>query len=107
MYWSDEIELGRMVAANAGGYPGQRVFAPSRQVYADLRSVRRDEFYKAAAAGKAATALFVVHSEDWAGETTVRHGGTLYNIERSYTMGSDVELTCSVLSVGEGEDGTV
>lgn len=99
MYWSDEIELGRMVPASAFGYPGERVFAAARRVYADKRSVRREEFYKAAAAGKAAAALFAVHREDWAEETTLRHGGVLYNIERSYAAGSDVELTCSVLSV--------
>ena len=95
MYFSDEVELGTIQCApTAEGYPGESTFVPVRTVYADLRSVRRDEFYKAAAAGLAVAAIFAVHMEDYGGETTVRWNGKLYSVVRSYQAGCSVELTC-------------
>ncbi len=105
MYFSDEIELGNVSSLDTPtgeGYPQERVFTPDRKVYADLRSVRREEFYKAAAAGIAAAAIFAVHPEDYRGESAVRHAGRLYAVVRSYENGKEVELTCKNLTTTPG-----
>lgn len=108
MYYSDKIELGTVSTVDTPtgeGYPGPREFTPVRTVYADLRSVRREEFYKAAAAGKAAAAIFAVHPEDYRGETAIRYRGRLYDVLRSYAKGGEVELTCRNLSTAPGKGG--
>lgn len=105
MYYSDEIELGHVSSVDTPGgerYPGKQGFVPVCKAWADLRSVRREEFYKAAAAGKAAAAIFAVHPEDYHGETCLRHHGRLYDVMRTYDKGNEIELTCRNLTVTPG-----
>ena len=63
-----------------------------------ISPVRRGKavYFHCAAVGKKLTAVFEVHTEDYAGETLVRYAGRLYDVERSYqTKPSLVELSCT------------
>ena len=67
-----------------------------REVYVrSARSIYRDEFYQAAAAGLKPAAVLVLFFGDYQGEKLVRWQGDIYAITRTYRgPGSDdVELT--------------
>lgn len=96
MYFSDEIELlEETISPTAAGQPDAAAL-PGRTVWANRKQATASEYYKAAAVGKKLTAVFEVHTEDYAGETLVRYAGRLYDVERSYqTKPSLVELSCT------------
>lgn len=67
-----------------------------KEVWADRRSVKRQEFYSALAAGRSADVVFGVQADDYAGQTEVTYDGQSYKVLRSYQTGPDeVELTCT------------
>lgn len=66
-------------------------------VYADIRSVKRTEFYAAQAAGVRADITFIVNGDEYGGQMFVVYGGVTYKVSRSYQPPgtSRVELTCT------------
>ena len=94
MYFSDRITLRAATKTLSGGsYTTTYV---DTTVWADKRSVRRQEFYSALAAGRSADVVFAVHADDYADQTEVTYDGQNYKVLRSYQTGPDeVELTCT------------
>jgi len=67
----------------------------STDVFADMQSLKRSEFYAAMAAGQKYDLVFVVHAEDWGNQNQVGFNGVTYSVERTYSKKSgDVELVC-------------
>jgi SPP1 family predicted phage head-tail adaptor len=64
-------------------------------VYADIQSVKRQEFYAAQAAGVRADILFRVNEDEYSGEMTVLYDSVAYKVSRMYTDKGRVELTCT------------
>lgn len=56
------------------------------EVFADVESPYRDEFYKAAKAGYKVTKLFKVVTDEYHGEQRVRHYEQLFKVVRSYPV---------------------
>ena len=106
MYHSDRIRLiATAVTQDADGYPVTQETA--REVWADRKSAKRDEFYKALAASVAVTAVFCVHGEDYRGEMLLEQGDApntkRYKVLRAYQAGLGcVELNCTDLPVDGG-----
>lgn len=66
------------------------------EVYADVQSVKRSEFYIGRQAGLALAAAFLVRTCDYDGQPLVEYDGKRYRVERTYTKdGELVELNCS------------
>ena len=100
----EEVELGRMAGVeNAEGYKTDTRFVPNQTVQAGVASVSRDEFYKAAAAGKSLAAVFVVWADEYAGETAVRTPEGVFNVERAYRKKLRWFLNCSMISAVQGD----
>lgn len=69
-----------------------------RQVYANKKSVKRAEFYQAAAVGLKPELMFEIRSVEYQGEKKLSHEGTEYHILRTYTKNDEItELVCSGL----------
>lgn len=64
-------------------------------VYADIQSVKRQEYYAAQAAGARADVVFVVNSDEYTGQMTVLYGTDIYKVSRTYQDRGRVELTCT------------
>lgn len=65
-------------------------------VYADIKSVKRTEFYQASAAGVRADYSFIVNADEYAGQMLVLLDGVTYKVVRAYQTGlGRVELTCA------------
>ena len=65
-------------------------------VWADVQSVKRQEFYSALTAGVSADIVFVVNVVDYDGQTEIEYGGKVYKVQRSYQTDIDhIELTCT------------
>lgn len=66
----------------------------TRQIYCDVRSVTRTEFYRAKEIGIEPTYIFVLSNyAEYNGEKTAIYNGTRYRIVRTYVNGDSVELT--------------
>lgn len=76
------------------GYP---VEIESRsEVYVDLRSVKRSEFYASLQTGQELSVAFVMRVCDYAGQRRIEHDGKQYTVIRSYTDdGELLELNCA------------
>lgn len=60
-----------------------------------VKSVARNEFYNAAAAGLKPVLVFIVHGYEYAGQTLVKFNGIRYKVIRTYTTDfEELELTC-------------
>ena len=95
MLFSDKITLRAVVnGVDASGYPTQT--NTDIEVWANVKSATRAEFYAANANGIDVTQMFEVHAEDWGSQTQVVYGSKTYDIVRAYQKGlGAVELTCS------------
>lgn len=93
MYFSDRITLRAVTSTLAGGiYVDTNV---DKVVWADKRSVKRQEFYSALAAGRSADVVFGVHADDYSDQTIVLYNNLTYKVMRSYqTSPDEIELTC-------------
>lgn len=64
-------------------------------VWAERRSVTRNEFYQASQAGYKADAVFDVYAFEYAGQEIVEADNIKYKVVRTYQKSLDVvELTC-------------
>lgn len=95
MFFSDKITLRAVTnKVDADGYKTQTTV--DTQVWANVKSVSRSEFYAANANKLEVTQAFDVHVEDWNNQTQVIYEGKLYYIVRAYQKGLGiVELNCS------------
>ena len=94
MFFKDTIKLISVSRErNSNGYPVDTETAT--EVFADVKSVTRKEFYDALRAGVAPTIAFKMFTWDYAGQNYVEHIGKRYKVERSYIEGDMVELNCS------------
>lgn len=66
------------------------------EVYADVKSVTRTEFYDAMRAGVSASIVFHISFHDYENQRIAEYNGTRYKVERTYRTDADhIELTCS------------
>lgn len=71
-------------------------------VLCGLKSVGRNEFYSAAAAGLKPTMVFVIHGYEYNGEQIIELGSERYRVVRTYAVSfEELELTCEQV-VGDG-----
>jgi SPP1 family predicted phage head-tail adaptor len=64
-------------------------------VLCGLKSVGRNEFYGAAAAGLKPELAFVIHAYEYDGQQRLRFDGREYRVLRTYADGfEELELTC-------------
>jgi len=70
----------------------------SRQVFANRKSIGRNEFYQAFAVGLRPELTFEVRVAEYQGERKLSYSGKEYNIIRTYDKnGEIIELICSGL----------
>lgn len=95
MFFSDRIKLRAVVnSVDSNGYPTQT--NTDTEVWANVKSATRAEFYAANANGIDVSVMFEVHAEDWGNQAQVVYGTKTYDVIRAYQKGLGVvELTCS------------
>lgn len=66
------------------------------EVFVDVQSVKREEFYKSLRAGVELTAAFLVQVCDYDGQQRLEYAGKQYTIVRAYSSdGETLELNCT------------
>lgn len=66
------------------------------EVFVDVKSVTREEFYRSMQAGKELVIAFYIRACDYDGQSRIEHGGKQYKIVRTYTKDGEImELNCS------------
>lgn len=96
MMFSDAVTLiGEGKAyIDANGY--ERHEEVRTDVFADVRNVRRTEFYEAMRAGLQASKAITIRECDYAEQKEIEHEGKRYAIVRTYsTDGEWLEITCA------------
>lgn len=80
---------------NENGFTVQGI-ASKREICAKKKSVKRTEFYQAAASGMKPELVFVVWKREYENEPWLEYDGKVYEIIRTFeTSIEDMELTCS------------
>lgn len=78
------------------GYVVSKKEISSENVFAEVKSVTRTEFYNAMHAGISAEIAFVINNDEYNDENVVEYDGKSYYVVRTYcTSISDIELICS------------
>ncbi|MCM1220555.1 MAG: phage head closure protein [Lachnospiraceae bacterium] len=95
MYWRDVITLEAVQHGGDGeGYPAETV--EPTQVYADVQSARRSEFYAAKQIGVNLAITVKLRAADYDGQERLVWNGKRYKVERAYTSAREMyELNCS------------
>ena len=95
MYFSDKITLRAVVSGvDADGYSTQT--NTDTEVWANVKTSTRAEFYAANANGIDVSLMFEIHSEDWGNQAQVVYSSKTYDVIRAYQKGLGiVELSCS------------
>ena len=91
----DEITLRKVVTtADSDGYP--TTANTDIVVYANVKSVRRSEFYAANAASMRPSIVFEINPDEYDNQTITLYNGKVYRVIRAYRAGMGrVELTCA------------
>jgi len=77
-----------------GGY--SKEVLSYREVFANIKSVGRSEFYAARQSDVELAMTVEMRTWDYEGERRLEHGGKLYTVERQYTKdGEMLQLNCS------------
>lgn len=95
MYWRDTVTLEAVEhGMDSEGYPKETV--TETEVFADVQSVRRSEFYAARQIGITLAIAVKLRAGDYAGQERLSWNGTRYKVERTYTEAREMyELECS------------
>lgn len=95
MLYRDTARLISTVAIeDAEGY--ETVRESAEEVFVDVRSVRREEFYRSMQAGVELTIAFDVRCCDYAGQKRLEYDGRQYRVVRTFSQdGEIVELNCA------------
>lgn len=102
MLWRDVATLVEVKTTQDGdGYKTEAT--TRREVFVDVQSVKRSEFYAARQTGTAIAIVFLVRAADYDGETRIEYKPsgaddvTVYSVVRSYTKAGEIlELNCSL-----------
>lgn len=66
-----------------------------KEIFCNVKSVSKNEFYNAATAGLKPSLVFIIHSYEYGNEEKVEFEGVVYNVIRTYIVNSEeLELTC-------------
>jgi SPP1 family predicted phage head-tail adaptor len=95
VFFSDRIKLRAVVhGVDSSGYPTQT--NTDTEVWANVKTASRAEFYAANANGINVSMMIDVHVEDWENQTQVVYDSKTYDVIRAYQKGLGVvELTCT------------
>lgn len=67
-----------------------------RQIFAEQKPIRSNEFFNAGQKGIKPTAMFEVYSIEYHGEERLRYNGRVHRIYRTYPKLDKTELYCEV-----------
>ena len=99
MYWRDVITLEAVQhGTDAEGYPTETVEATQvfSDLFADVQSTKRSEFYKAKQIGIDLAITVKLRAADYGGQERLVWNGKRYKVERAYTEAREMyELNCS------------
>jgi len=103
MYFSDRITLRtETTTQDSDGYSTVAT-TTDVDVWADVLSVTRTEFYAANANGINAAIEFDVHAEDYANQRKVVYNSQVYEVIRTYAKGlGKIAIICSDKAVPRG-----
>lgn len=95
MYWRDIITLEAVEPGTDGeGYSKEKV--TTTEVFADVQSTKRSEFYKAKQIGIDLAITVKLRAGDYDGQERLVWNGKRYKVERAYTEAREMyELNCS------------
>lgn len=95
MYWRDVVTLEAVTTgADGEGYPRETV--EKTDVFADVTSTKRSEFYAAKQIGVTLAITVKLRYADYNGQERLVWNGKRYKVERAYTEAREMfELNCS------------
>jgi len=77
------------------GYKNGVKVVDEREVFAEEKSVTREEFFKALQSGFSADIVLCVNRDEYDGHNKAYYNGNTYRIYRTYSSGVyDIELMC-------------
>ena len=93
MLWRDVIELGTIVESIVSSEVIETI--TYREVFANKKSVKSNEFYEARSMDLKPELMFEVRSSEYNDEIKLKFNSKVYEILRTYDKGEIIELICS------------
>lgn len=95
MYFSDRLTLRTVtVTTDSNAMPVETYV--DTEIWADKRLPSQKEFYTASQAGIELTQVFMVHTEDYNGQTEIIYNDASYAVSRTFYANGDMTgLVCS------------
>lgn len=92
--WQNELTLIKLTYS-FDDIGNQIVEEVKTDIFCNVKSVSKNEFYNAATAGLKPSLVFIVHSYEYDNEEKVEFEGVKYTVIRTYVVNSEeIELTC-------------
>ena len=89
---------------DADGYKTDIEIITEREVFAEEKSITREEYFKAMRSGVSAVIAFRIYRDEYNGEDALDYNGERYYIYRTYSDSvNDIELMCSRERVQNGK----
>lgn len=90
--WSNSLIL---IAERYDPDINEMIIKNEKEVYCNVKSISRNEFYKASTGGFKPSLVFIIHSFEYENEEKVNFEGSIYNVIRTYMINTEeIELTC-------------
>ncbi|WP_302739092.1 phage head closure protein [uncultured Clostridium sp.] len=90
--WSNSLIL---ISERYDSDVNEIVVENKKEVYCHVKSISRNEFYKASTGGFKPSLVFKIHSFEYDNEEKVEFDGITYNVIRTYMVNTEeIELTC-------------
>ena len=104
MYWRDVATLVDITKeSDDDGY--KKELEVRTEVFVDVQSAKRSEFYAARQSGTKIALIFLVRAADYNGEERIEYDGKHYTVVRAYTKAGEIyELNCTEAIVPEREE---
>ena len=90
--WSNNLIL---ISERYDSDINEMIVEDKKEVYCKVKSISRNEFYKASTGGFKPSLVFIIHSFEYENEEKVEFEGSTYNVIRTYMLNTEeIELTC-------------
>ena len=89
--WQDILKL-ITIAQTQDDYGVWRETETATEVFCEVGSVTRTEFFEAGRSGLNPAYVFTIFGDDYNGAEVIEYGGKRYGVYRTYRDGDDLEL---------------
>lgn len=95
MRWKDTCDLLSKKTESIDNQGNLTYVPESKTVYCNIKSVKYNEYFQAAATGLKAELVIVMRDVDYDGQELIKYNDITYKVIRTFVKGDNIEITLS------------